>query len=286
MLKHRLIFGTLMIIAFVAIILFDGLLDGSLTPSVADNKPARAILFVILISLLMIPGLFELSKLAASKGTKILLPVTIPGAIAMASFFYWQRYAGIPGTITLPVLLAFLVMACFLYQRIRYGLSGVFSNCSAGCFSALYLGLLGGFTLAIRIDFGCLHLLMFVFVVKCADIGAYTAGRLWGKHKFAPVISPGKTWEGMAGAVVAAVAAAVAIGTGLDIMALWPAVIFGAAFAFIGQLGDLAESMIKRDAEKKDASGNVPGFGGVLDVVDSVLIAAPIGYLFFYVLAN
>jgi phosphatidate cytidylyltransferase len=127
---------------------------------------------------------------------------------------------------------------------------------------------------------------MLVFVVKSSDIGAYTIGSLYGKHKFSPVISPKKTWEGMAGAVIAAVIVAVAFAAACDIMVWWLGVIFGVLFAFLGQLGDLAESMLKRDAQTKDVSNNVPGFGGILDVVDSILISAPFGYLFFSLLGQ
>ena len=135
--------------------------------------------------------------------------------------------------------------------------------------------------LALRIDFGVWPLLMFVFVVKGADIGAYTAGKLFGRHKFSPVVSPGKTWEGMAGAIIAAEAVAVSFAAGFDIMGILMAVIFGLVFAVIGQLGDLAESMLKRDAEQKDSTNAIPGFGGVLDVVDSPLAGAAFAYLFF-----
>ncbi|GAI53899.1 unnamed protein product, partial [marine sediment metagenome] len=103
---------------------------------------------------------------------------------------------------------------------------------------------------------------MFVFTVKSADIGAYAVGSLWGAHKFSPKISPGKTWEGMAGAIAIAMIVTVLFAESCDIMGWWLAAIFGFCFAFIGQFGDLAESMIKRDAEQKDSANNVPGFGG------------------------
>jgi phosphatidate cytidylyltransferase len=264
MLKYRLVFGTLMTLAFIGIVLLD---------------PWTPAMLIVLVAALMVPGLLELSKLADAKGIKILLPCSIPASVLLSTSSYWHF---------LPpaFLLAGFIMACFLYQRIQYGISGVFANCGAACFSILYLGLLGSFIPAVRINFGPWHLLMFVFVVKCSDIGAYTAGRLFGKHKFSPVISPKKTWEGMAGAVVAAVIVAVAFAVSCDIMAWWLGVLFGACFAFIGQMGDLAESMLKRDAEKKDASNNVPGFGGILDVVDSILITAPFGYLVFSLVAG
>ena len=125
---------------------------------------------------------------------------------------------------------------------------------------------------------------MFVFVVKSADIGAYTAGRLFGRHKFSPNISPGKTWEGMAGAVIAAIIVAVLFAAFFDIMSPALAAAFGLLFAFIGQLGDLSESMIKRDVQQKDSANTVPGFGGILDIIDSLLLAAPCAYLFFLLL--
>ena len=126
---------------------------------------------------------------------------------------------------------------------------------------------------------------MFIFTVKSSDTGAYTLGRLFGKHKFAPKISPGKTWEGLAGAVLFASVVAVLFASFCGIMS-WPAaVVFGVVFAVFGQLADLIESMIKRDAGSKDSSEHVPGFGGILDVIDSLLATAPMAYLFFNVVA-
>jgi phosphatidate cytidylyltransferase len=286
MLKYRLIFGTLMTIAFVGIVLLDGWLSGSLIPSTdpfPDERGSFCFLLLCLVILFEVIGMLELSKLAAAKGLKILLPVSIPASILLVTSWFWGDDFGIT-EISSPLSMAFAVMACFLYYRIRYGLTGVFANCGAACFAIVYLGVLGSFILAVRIAFGPLHLLMLVFVVKCCDIGAYTSGRLFGKHKFSPVISPKKTWEGMAGGVVLAALVAVAFAVLCDIMSWKLAVVFGVVFAFLGQLGDLAESMLKRDAETKDSSNSVPGFGGILDVVDSVLITAPFGYLFFSLL--
>ncbi|MGB7582735.1 MAG: phosphatidate cytidylyltransferase [Sedimentisphaerales bacterium] len=280
MLKYRLIFGTLMTIAFIGIVLLSGRFDGSMAAPTIDDKPFRGVAVAVLVALLIIPGLFEISKLAAVKGTKILLPVSIPVSVLLATSSYWLPRLTLTGGFIF-FLLSFALMACFLYQRIRYGLSGVLANCGAACFSILYLGLLGAFAPATYIDFGPWHLLMLIFVVKCSDIGAYTAGRLFGKHKFSPVISPKKTWEGMAGGVVLAAVVAVAFAVFCDIMSWRLAIVFGVIFAFLSQLGDLAESMLKRDAETKDSSNSVPGFGGILDVVDSILITAPFGYLFF-----
>jgi phosphatidate cytidylyltransferase len=269
MLKYRLIFGTLMTLAFIGIVLYD---------------PWPPVMLVILVAALMVPGLFELSKLASAKGAKILLPCSIPASILMATSNYWIHKLSFSPIACIYVLLALTVCICFLYQQIRYGLTGVFINMGAACFSILYLGLLAGFVTAVSGHFGTWHLLMLVFVVKACDIGAYTAGKLFGKHKFSPVISPKKTWEGMAGGVILAVIVAVGFAIFRGIMSWQLGVVFGIIFAFLGQLGDLAESMLKRDAETKDASQSVPGYGGILDVVDSILVTAPFGFLFFSLL--
>jgi phosphatidate cytidylyltransferase len=281
MLRYRLLFGTLMAVLFTAVVIFDGWMDGSLTASVADDKPVQGTVFCILVGLLAIPSQLELSKLAAAKNLKIFVPVTIVASILFATCWYWQQLIEIPLETYLIFLSTFVLLALLLYQYVCYGTSAVLANCGANYFSILYLGLLSSFCVAIRIEFGLWPLLMFVFVVKSADIGAYTIGTLFGKHKFSPKISPSKTWEGMAGAVAMAMIVAVGFAASCDIIIWWLAIIFGFCFAFIGQIGDLVESMIKRDAEQKDSANNVPGFGGILDIIDSVLVAAPFAYLFF-----
>ena len=280
MLRHRLLFGTLMTLFFTAAVVFDGWMDGSLT-TLADDKPVQGTILCILVVLLIIPAQFELSRLAAAKNLKIFLPVSITASILFAASRDLQQLVAFQPETYLSLLSAFVLLALLLYQYKTRGTSGVLANCGANYFSILYIGLLSSFCVTIRIEFGLWPLLMFVFVIKSADIGAYSIGTLFGKHKFSPKISPGKTWEGMGGAVAAAIIVAIGFALICDIMSWWPAAIFGLGFAFIGQLGDLSESMIKRDAEQKDSANKVPGFGGVLDIVDSTLVAAPLAYLFF-----
>ena len=120
-----------------------------------------------------------------------------------------------------------------------------------------------------------------IFVPKCCDIGTYFTGRYLGRHRMTPLLSPKKTWEGLAGGLVAAMATALLVGwliVPLFRRGAGEAVLFGLVVGVAGVLGDLAESLIKRDCGAKDASQVVPGFGGVLDVVDSVLFAAPVAY--------
>ena len=111
------------------------------------------------------------------------------------------------------------------------------------------------------------------------DVSSPATGRLIGKHPMAPVLSPKKTWEGAAGGMAAAVAAAIGINRfGPILSGIAAEVGFGITVGFAAMLGDLAESLIKRDCGRKDASQVVPGFGGVLDILDSILFAAPVAY--------
>jgi len=276
-----LFFGMVMTAAFTALMIFDGWLDGSLTASIADDREVQGSLFCILIALLAFPAQLEMSKLAGAKGLKIFVPVAIAGSILLATSWYWLQFVNFSPGVYQFLLFVTVLLAVLLYQYLYYGISGVLANCGANCFSICYLGLLSSFAMGIRIDFGLWPALMFIFVIKSADIGAYAIGTLFGRHKFSPKVSPLKTWEGMGGAVAAAVLVAIVFAVSCDIMVWWLAIIFGVCFAFIGQLGDLAESMLKRDAEQKDSANRVPGFGGVLDIIDSLLVAAPIAYLFF-----
>ena len=273
-----------MTVFFTAVVIFDGWIDGSLISSTVDDTADTAVQgtgFCLLVALLAISAQIELSKLAAAKGLKIFLPVSIVASILFATASYWPQLIAFPLETYLLLLSAFALLTLLLYQYTNYGTSAVLANCGANYFSIAYLGILSGFSVTIRVEFGLWHLLMFAFVIKSSDIGAYAIGTLLGKHKFSPRISPGKSWEGLGGAVVAAALVAIGFALSCGIMSWWWAVIFGPCSAFIGQMGDLVESMMKRDAEQKDSGQKVPGFGGVLDIIDSPLVAAPFAYLFF-----
>jgi phosphatidate cytidylyltransferase len=127
---------------------------------------------------------------------------------------------------------------------------------------------------------GGLALALAIFVPKGGDIGAYLTGRFLGRHRMTPVLSPKKTWEGFAGGLLTAVAIAVALYELDPALRATPlsALGFGVTVWVASVLGDLAESLVKRDCRRKDASQVVPGFGGVLDVLDSIVFAAPVAY--------
>ena len=154
----------------------------------------------------------------------------------------------------------------------------------------LTVGLLGVFLAKVRFLSddpmrGLGYLALTLGVVKGSDVGAYTVGSLVGRRKLVPALSPAKTVEGMAGGLAAGIGAAIGIGVGWCGFAWWQMIAFGMAVATAGVLGDLAESLMKRGCGVKD-SGRVPGFGGVLDIMDSMLAAGPVAYLVLVVLTG
>jgi phosphatidate cytidylyltransferase len=187
---------------------------------------------------------------------------------------------------------AAVVLLAFLWEMANYREpGGVVVRLSLLVWGVAYLGLLPSFMAQLRWwpaqagaegpDLrGEAALALVFFVPKFGDIGAYFTGRLLGRHRMTPLLSPKKTWEGLAGGMVASMLIAVGINrlvspvVGSDLQAA----LFGLVVGLAGVLGDLAESLIKRDGGQKDASRVVPGFGGILDVVDSVLFAAPVAW--------
>jgi phosphatidate cytidylyltransferase len=279
MLKYRLFFGSIMILFFIGLILADGWMDGSLTKA-APNKTIQGVLFTALIALLMIPAQLELSHLIRQTGAYVFKIITIPASVLLAVNFFAIQFIEDYRLAACYLLLipAFSFLALFFVQARRFAAEGTVRNVGAGFLTIIYLGFLSSFILGIRVLWGPWMLLMFIFTIKSSDIGAYTLGRLFGKHKMAPQISPGKTWEGLAGAVLFAMAVALGFSHFCGIMSSVEAIVFGAVFGVLGQAGDLAESMIKRDAALKDSSSSIPGFGGILDVIDSPLATAPAAF--------
>jgi phosphatidate cytidylyltransferase len=151
-----------------------------------------------------------------------------------------------------------------------------------------YLGLLPSFLVQLRwLDAATTTprdaraaLALAIFIPKCCDIGAYFTGRLLGRHPMSPLLSPKKTWEGLMGGLLLSATVAVAMNRSLSVVPGGDvsAAAFGLVVGGVGALGDLAESLIKRDCRRKDASNVMPGFGGVLDVIDSIVFAAPVAY--------
>ncbi len=183
---------------------------------------------------------------------------------------------------------ATIVMATFLGQSAQFqGTGGVTASIAGTILATSYVGLLGSFIIQMRwLDGpydGLIPLLLLLFTAKGADTGAYAIGRLAGRHKLWPRLSPNKTIEGSIGGMLFGVLGAALVVGCCRLASIptlsWPATIgYGVVVGIAAQLGDLMESMIKRDCARKDAAGTLPGFGGLLDVLDSLLFAGPVAY--------
>jgi phosphatidate cytidylyltransferase len=182
-----------------------------------------------------------------------------------------------------------VVMVGFVVQSVQFEEPGTTMATIAGTVLAIaYVGLLGSFIIQLRWFEGPYHgLVPIVFLIatsKGADTGAYTVGRILGRHKLWPQLSPNKTIEGAVGGLFAGVVASLGVAAIARFLLQVPtlgwlaAAGFGVVVGTSAQLGDLMESMIKRDCARKDASAALPGFGGVLDVMDSLLFAGPVAF--------
>ncbi|GHT46416.1 phosphatidate cytidylyltransferase [Planctomycetales bacterium] len=189
---------------------------------------------------------------------------------------------------------ALLAVACgvilaFAAEMRRYSHpGGVTINLAGAVFAFSYLGLLSCFMIQLHMAYGIGAILSLVVVTKMCDVGAYTIGKMLGRHKLTPGLSPGKTIEGAIGGIAFA---CVGAWFWFDIVLpylegdaktpFWGWFLFGIAIAVTGMIGDLAGSLIKRDSNMKDSGTVIPGFGGVLDVFDSLLMTAPVAYVFW-----
>jgi phosphatidate cytidylyltransferase len=232
-------------------------------------------------------------------GTAItVLAAGVPGVLPGS----WPTSGAVLGWVAIG-LAAALIMAT-MGELLRYESPGrATTDLALSCFAILYVGLPMGLLVQLRLlragdgdhgDVGLFALVSMIATVKMSDTGQYTFGRLFGRRKLAPRISPGKTWEGAAGGLLVAAATSAALvlyRPDIDILkggADWNEMrtglvlrgaMCGVLLAIGGIVGDLTESLLKRDAGVKDSSSWLPGFGGVLDLMDSLLGAAPVAYV-------
>jgi phosphatidate cytidylyltransferase len=218
-------------------------------------------------------GLWELRQALADRGISIPLIPIVAGGAAMFTLAYWYG--------TQPALAALAITVLVLMAwRLPGGPPGYLRDLSASVLALAWVPMLGVFVpLMLSMPDGARRTLIFILLAVCSDVGGYFAGIFTGRHPMAPGISPKKTWEGFGGSVVACLAAG-AITLPLLLHAhVWQGLVLGAVAVAAATLGDLVESMIKRDLEIKDMGRVFPGHGGAMDRLDSLVFVAPVAWL-------
>ena len=218
-------------------------------------------------------GTWEVVQALRRLGARPPLVPLLAGAVAMGVLAYRS------GAGALLLALVLTVLACLVGRLADPG-PGYLRDVAAAVFTAAYVPFLAGFTALLTAPpDGPRRVTVFIATVVCSDVGGYAAGVLLGRHPMAPSVSPKKSWEGFGGSVLACAAAgAVFFPTLLDASPLL-GVVYGLAVAGVATLGDLGESMVKRDIGVKDMGDLLPGHGGLMDRLDSVLPVAPVAWL-------
>jgi len=306
MLIYRVISGLLMTAGAVGLFWLDVALDAtSLSGFWSDlflgrTYPPAGLALLGLVLVLIPLGAREVAGMCRQAGvaahTSMIAISSIAGCLAL---YATPKMLAAPtgATITATVLVAAFLTTLLWHSR-NTRTQGVIAAAGATMFAVALLGLMPGFYLAIRRWHAAWVVLAIILITKACDIGAYFTGRFLGKHPLIPWLSPKKTWEGLLGGVAAAVAVAVAfawlsqhtdltqtyrridgVRQVIDVeYSMAMAALAGLLFALVGHAGDLMVSLLKRDAGFKDSGRSIPGFGGLLDVLDSPLLVAPVAY--------
>jgi phosphatidate cytidylyltransferase len=242
--------------------------------------------FVVLIALATLFAARELHQAFQKQGVNASLVPILAGCVLIIVAPYAMA-TWLPGTLpmtaALLTCLALTVLAALIW-RMPQGAAGYVRDASASLLIISYVPLLGSFTMLMLVgEHGSARIVAFILVVTMSDTGGLVGGVLFGRHPMAPKISPKKSWEGLAGSLVFGIAAGVSTAVlGLKVP-FWVGIVLGVALVAVGTCGDLVESMIKRDIGIKDMSSFLPGHGGVMDRLDSLLLAAPVAWMIMYV---
>ncbi|RYP84586.1 phosphatidate cytidylyltransferase [Nocardioides guangzhouensis] len=242
--------------------------------------------FMFVVAAAVVVAIWELHRGFLAKGIDLPEQPLMLGGVVMVVVAYFY---GAPALVTATAVSALVIMLWLL----RRGVNGYVMNSTASVFTLIYVPFLGSFVALMlaeggatdfdRWDDGVKGVVTFVLVTIASDIGGYVAGVLFGKHPMAPVISPKKSWEGFAGSLVFCVVVGWALVVYMLDGAWWVGVALGLIAVVMATLGDLCESVMKRDLGIKDMSQVIPGHGGLMDRLDSLLATiAPIWLLLHY----
>ena len=226
-------------------------------------------IFAVVVAVAVLLGIREIVRAFGVRGTYISINLLVLASVAL-SYSAWN--GGVAGLATATAI----AIPVLLIELLSKGPEGFVASATATTFSLLYLPFLGGFLILLaRTSNGFERVMTFVVLVSCNDTFGYIVGVLIGKHPLAPKISPKKSWEGLAGSLVFTVLGGVLAFTYIMDLAWWIGAIVGLMIVFTATCGDLIESAMKRDLALKDMGSLLPGHGGMLDRLDSVLISAP-----------
>lgn len=289
--RDRLLLGPLLIAALVGGFALDQWLDGCRSPwtwlaGPDGTLPPGIVLFGVMFATSVLAAR-ELSTILEDKGieaSKRMMTLAAGLGLVVSCLIPDRLGAVDAAAVVSGAAVATLGGSLLFYSRHRT-VKGVVASVGGTLLAFVYLGLTFGFLLAVRREHSAWAVVWIIIVTKSCDIGAYFTGVTLGRHKLIPWLSPGKTWEGLVGGVVTAALVAwagMALLTrelGLPAPAPWVPISAGVLFALVGQAGDLVASLFKRDAGIKDSGRVLPGFGGVLDLIDSPLMVAPAAYL-------
>jgi phosphatidate cytidylyltransferase len=229
--------------------------------------------FVILVTIVVLAGIWEIVRaVGRAEARPPLVPLLLGGAAMEA--VAWYR-----GAESLAMAFLLTALGCIVW-RLTEGPVGYQRDVSTAIFIALYVPFLAGFAVLLTVPpDGLRRVTAFIGVVVCSDVFAYATGVFLGRHPLAPTVSPKKSWEGFIGSVVACAVAGVVLLHFYFHTPVWQGAVYGLAIAVTATLGDLGESMLKRDLGIKDMGTLLPGHGGVMDRLDSLLPAAAVAYL-------
>ena len=306
-LRNRLTYGPIMLVALFVLLWVDSAAQGWTRKWMETRYAAEhfrggvgGLGLLAIMSLVNPIAILELAILFTPKQVRPYRIIAAAGAFLLVLHAFLTQFPPFRpiAASCFAFIIVFIMLAAALRRAMKRESQDAIVHMAGTVLATLYVGGLSWFLMAIRVkhsegahDFHGTTwvILSILLMVKSTDIGAYFGGRAFGQHKMIPWLSPGKTWEGLVcGLLTAGIVGMLCTwpwqgphAYPIPHVPPWKGVIFGAVIGGIGQLGDLLESLMKRDAAVKDSGRLVPGFGGILDIIDSPLLAAPFAYILF-----